>query len=384
MRNAADLPVTLRESELRLRGIAESQLHLIVGIDRQGRFTFANDAYCRKYGLSRENLIGRDIWRHLIHPDDLPQALEALEELERPPHRVYRELRTLADEGVRWVAWEASAILDDRGGVVEFQATGRDIHERKQAEEKVRFLNEQLRRRAAELEAANHELEAFAYSVSHDLRAPLRAIDGFSRILVEDHAAGLDDEAKRVLGVIVDNARRMGQLIEDLLEFSRVIRCGVERTRVDLTRLAEDVVRETRREYPGRSVEVSIEPLGTASGDESMLRQVFANLVANAFKFTGPRERARVEITQRRDGAETVYEVRDNGVGFDPRYVDKLFKVFQRLHSPSEFEGTGIGLALVQRIVARHGGRVWASGAVNGGATFSFTLPDRGGSVDVG
>jgi len=228
----------------------------------------------------------------------------------------------------------------------------------------------------AQLAAVNHELEAFSYSVSHDLRAPLRAIDGFARILGEDHGPALAPEAQRLLGVIRENAVRMGRLIDDLLQFSRLGRKELEVTALDLDALARSVVDELRREGGARDIDVAIGPLPPARGDRALIRQAFVHLIGNALKFTRGRPDARVEIGSRHQQDEVAYYIRDNGVGFDMRYADKLFGVFQRLHAVEEFEGTGVGLALVQRIVHRHGGRVWAEGRVNDGATFSFTLPE--------
>ena len=229
-----------------------------------------------------------------------------------------------------------------------------------------------------QLAAANKELESFSYSVSHDLRSPLRAIDGFARMLAEDHGAALAPDAQRQLGVIRANAARMGQLIDDLLAFSRLGRKALEAAPVDLAELARTVAEELRREVADRPIEVAIESVPPARGDRSLLRQVLINLLANAFKFTRGRTPARITFGARRDHGETVYYVRDNGVGFDMAYAAKLFGVFQRLHRAEEFEGTGVGLALVQRIVRRHGGRVWAEARVDEGASFYFTLSGRG------
>ncbi len=231
--------------------------------------------------------------------------------------------------------------------------------------------------RTRELREAIAELEAFSYSVSHDLRAPLRAIGGFARILVEDHGPALDSEAQRLLGVIRDNAGRMGQLIDDLLDFARLNRKPMQAAPLDLDALAHDVVDELRRLDSAPPREIVIAPLPPATGDRGLVRQVLVNLIGNAFKFTRSRPDARVQIGAREDDGGPVYYVQDNGVGFDMRYADKLFGVFQRLHGAEQFEGTGVGLALVQRIIHRHGGRVWAEGKVNEGATFSFTLPEK-------
>ena len=236
---------------------------------------------------------------------------------------------------------------------------------------------EQLEFANRELTAVNHELETFSYSVSHDLRAPLRAVDGFARALAEDYGATLDAEAQRLLGVIQTNARRMGLLIDDLLSLSRLGRKSLEPEPLDLAGMARAVVAELASAEPGRKVQVDIGPLPQAYGDRGLVHQVLVNLIGNAFKFTRGRPDARVEIGARTGDGETEYYVRDNGAGFDMQYAKKLFGVFQRLHRADEFDGTGVGLALVQRIVHRHGGRVWADARVNQGATFSFTLPSR-------
>ena len=238
-------------------------------------------------------------------------------------------------------------------------------------------LEAQVAQRTKALEGTNAELEAFSYSVSHDLRAPLRAVHGFARILLEDHHAQLDPEAQRLLGVIDQNTRRMGQLIDDLLAFSRLGRKEIAAGLVDLEELARTVADEVRRTDAGRkgALAIQIDPLPPVHGDRALLRQVMSNLLQNAAKFTRDRAEARVEVGSQRDGEQTVYFVKDNGAGFDARYADKLFGVFQRLHSTEQFDGTGVGLAIVKRIVQRHGGRVWAEGKVNHGATFFFTLP---------
>jgi len=239
-------------------------------------------------------------------------------------------------------------------------------------------LEGQVVQRTQALRETNAELEAFSYSVSHDLRAPLRAIHGFARILLEDHGPALDPEAKRVLGVIDQNTKRMGQLIDDLLAFSRLGRKEVDSARVDMTELVRSVADEMRRSAGDRPLEITVGPLPPARGDRDMLRQAVTNLLDNAAKFTRRRTPGRIDVGHNTNGAETVYFVKDNGAGFDQRYAGKLFGVFQRLHRADEFEGTGVGLAIVQRIVLRHGGRVWAEGQPDAGATFFFTLP--GGS----
>jgi light-regulated signal transduction histidine kinase (bacteriophytochrome) len=260
-----------------------------------------------------------------------------------------------------------------------------DSERQKSDEIKVALMNilediederEQLERTKALLESVNRELEAFSYSVSHDLRAPLRAISGFSEAVLEDYAPRLDIEGKRYLKLIQDNAHRMGRLIDDLLTFSRLGRAAIKLEPIDMNALSESVFQELAKQAEGRRIRFDARPVPLAWGDEPMMRQVLLNLIGNAIKFTRGREEALIEFgyAQR----QKAYYVKDNGVGFDMQYAHKLFMVFQRLHSAQDFEGTGVGLALVQRIVTRHGGRVWGEGKPGEGATFYFVLPGKG------
>jgi light-regulated signal transduction histidine kinase (bacteriophytochrome) len=239
----------------------------------------------------------------------------------------------------------------------------------------LRVSKENLELTTRQLSDANKELESFSYSVSHDLRAPLRAIDGFSQILVEDYGDKLDEGGQHQLDVIQGSARQMGQLIDDLLAFSRLGRKGISMSEIDMGVLAKEVFEQLQLGTPGRAVKFKVDTLHSAYGDRAMIREVLVNFLSNAMKFTRPGKAPVIEVTGTVDENENVYSVKDKGVGFDMKYADKLFQVFQRLHSAEEYEGTGIGLALVQRIIHRHNGRVWAEGKVNKGATFNFSLP---------
>lgn len=273
-----------------------------------------------------------------------------------------------------WYLTTKVPLRDSQGKTIGTLGICRDITERKRTEESIRALNQDLHQRAVALEAANKELEAFSYSVSHDLRAPLRAIDGFSRILTEEHMAQLDAQAARYLQKVRDNAQRMGLLIDDLLAFSRLSRQALKIQSVAVGEVVQQALHDLHSEQDGRQIDLIIGDLPECQADPALLKQVYINLISNALKYTRKRERARIEIGFCEQNSETVYFVGDNGVGFDMQYASKLFGVFQRLHSAQEYEGTGVGLAIVQRIVNRHNGRVWATGQVDQGATFFFTL----------
>jgi light-regulated signal transduction histidine kinase (bacteriophytochrome) len=273
-------------------------------------------------------------------------------------------------------------LRNSSGEIIGIFGISHDITERKQAEQSIRQLNADLESQAAQLQAANKELESFSYSVSHDLRAPLRAIDGYTRILVEDYEAKFDEEGKRICSTISAEARRMGQLIDDLLAFSRLSRKEMYSSKIDMRTLAVTVLNDLIKEAERERIDFQIGRLPSVKGDASLMRQVWTNLLANAIKFTSKKERAVIEVGSKTGKDEIVYYVRDSGAGFDMEYANKLFGVFQRLHGESEFEGTGVGLAIVQRVISRHGGRVWAEGEVEKGATFYFALPRKENSYE--
>jgi PAS domain S-box-containing protein len=281
--------------------------------------------------------------------------------------------RVRKDGSQFWANVVLTAVRDSRGKLIGFAKVTRDLTERMRAESDLNALVQRLERRTRQLEEANAELDGFTYSVSHDLRAPLRAIDGFARVLVEDCAPLLDADAKKTVDVICRNTQKMGRLIDDLLNFAKLGRHEVRRVRIDMAALVRTIAEEVRE--PGRSIEIRIADLLQAPGDPALLRQAWFNLLSNAVKYTRSRTHAVIDVTAEMRASEVVYCVKDNGVGFDPQYKSKLFGVFQRLHPASQFEGTGVGLALVQRIVHRHGGWVNAEATLGEGATFSFALP---------
>jgi PAS domain S-box-containing protein len=366
----------LREANRFLDSLIENLPVMIALKDADSlRYVRVNRAVERFLGVSRSQLIGRSVHDLLPAEEAAPiiasdrQALECAGVVDNPEQRVHT-----ASLGLRIFHTMKMPICDPGGRPRYVLSISTDITERKLAEQAIQELNSALVSRAEQLTASNRELESFSYSVSHDLRAPLRAIDGFAQMLEEDYGARLDAEGLRYLGVIRANTQRLGALIDDLLELSRLGRLPVSAQEINVESLVREVVAEALDGRP-TAPRVAIGSLPPVRGDRTLLRQVWTNLIANAIKYSGKAAEPRIEVSGRQDAAENVYSVRDNGVGFNMEYADKLFGVFQRLHRADEFSGTGVGLAIVQRVVARHGGRVWADGKVNGGAMFSFSLP---------
>ncbi len=380
----------LRESEERYRMLVENiKDYAVYMLNPAGLVASWNPGAQRTMGYRAEEIIGKSFAVFFTSEDQNRQLPTRLLQLAQSRGQAAYDGQRVRKNGRRfWTQGIITAVRDEQGNLRGFSKVARDVTPQKEAEDKIRQLNEELEQRVAErtaqLEAANRELEAFSYSVSHDLRAPLLHLSGFADVLQTEAAAKLDEQSRKHLQTIAEGARQMSHLIDALLDFSRMGRVEMRRQIVGMARLVEETRHELLRDPATgeRDIAWSVGELPDARGDPLMLRQVFANLLSNALKYTRPRKPAQIQIGARQEGEEIIYFVRDNGVGFDMRYAGKLFGVFQRLHPAREFEGTGIGLANVQRIIHRHGGRVWAEGAVDKGATFYFSLPKipKGGS----
>jgi PAS domain S-box-containing protein len=370
----------LRESEERYRALIEESPDGILVHDQQ-RILLANDAMARMHGFDAvEQMVGRSVMD--IVPDSELGAFAAYQQRLSTAGSFVDEIK-IVNRRTGAVLWaEASAKAIQFHGQPAVQVMCRDVTERRLAAQEVSRLNETLeervKQRTQELQAAVQELEAFSYSVSHDLRAPLRHISGHVSLLLERPSVAQDQEAQRHAERAGSAAERLGRLVDDLLHFSRMGRTELRTADISMHGLVQEIQREFDTDTRERNIVWAIADLPNVPGDAAMLKQVWQNLIGNALKYTRPRSEVRIDIGAMLSTAHVTYYIRDNGVGFDPRYSDKLFGVFERLHSVREFEGNGIGLAHVRRIVQRHGGKVWAEGEIDGGATFYFSLPVSG------
>ncbi len=373
--------IDLSDSEERMRSILDSSMTAVAVMNVEGKIIDWNSRAEKMFGWQRHEAINRDLADTIIPSNLRDVHRRGLRYYIATGHAIVFnkliEMNALRRDGTEFPV-ELSISPLKTNDILTFCGFITDITERKQAEEKIRLFNQQLEQmvhdRTLELEMVNKELESFSYSVSHDLRAPLRAIHGYMNIFTEEYANKFDDEAQRLTSIIMNNTQKMGRLIDDLLAFSQLGRKELIKTPTSMTQMVLSVCEEQKRLEEGRTIEFIIQQLPNALVDTVTMRQVWINLISNAVKYTKRRNRTVIEIGSDEREDEQIYYVKDNGAGFDMLYYDKLFGVFQRLHSQKEFEGTGVGLAIVQRIVTRHGGRVWADAKPDKGATFYFSL----------
>lgn len=371
----------LVESNSRIQSVINSSLSAVIIMNQAGVVTDWNERAVKIFGWQQDEIIGKDL-SVMIVPERYRSAhQQGLANFfitrEGPVLNKVVELSALRKGGNEFPV-ELLICTLTTDNIISFCGFVTDISERKQAEQEAKSFNQRLERlveeRTVELKSANSELESFSYSISHDLRAPLRSIHGYMNILAEEYGNQLDEEANRLINIILQNGQKMGQLIDDLLAFSRLGRSELNKSRISMDEMVSSILEEQKKYEKGREMEINISPMPFAHADHTTIRQVWVNLISNALKYSRQRSKTIIQIGSMEKNSETVYFVKDNGAGFNMKYYDKLFGVFQRLHSHTEFEGTGVGLAIVQRIVSRHGGKVWAEAKVDEGATFYFTL----------
>ncbi len=370
----------LIQSERRFRQFYEQAPICYQSLDREGCFTDVNEAWLEAFGYKRKDVTGKN-FAEFLTPGSIDRWRAAMREFETSGELRGCEVEFVCARGKRVIiSITGNVSYDELHNVQNLRCVLNDVTEQRLAASQIQRMNEELEKRVldrtAQLEAANKELEAFSYSVSHDLRAPLRAIDGFTRIVMEDYAGGMQEGGSRYLNLVRDNAHTMSSLIDNLLTFSRLSRHSLNKQRIDMNELVNQALQDLTASEECRQITYIRNPLPFCDADPLLLKQVYINLLSNAIKFTGKIPAAVIEVGCLQENHERIYFVKDNGVGFDMQYAPKLFGVFQRLHRVEDYEGTGVGLAIVQRIIHRHGGRIWAMGEVNQGATFCFTLED--------
>ena len=370
----------LRQNEERFRQLANAVPAFVWTCDASGATIYFNEPWYEYTGRTPADSLGFK-WTQVVHPDDREAYVRTWHNAlqKGDPFEAEARFRRFDDE-YRWFLSRAHPLRDLSGSLATWFGNGIDIEEKKQAEEKINEMNamleQRVQERTAQLEASNRELEAFSYSVAHDLRAPLRSIDGFNQALLEDYGKDFPPDAQELMQRSRQASQRMSQLIDDLLNLSRVARAEMRRQRVSLSEIAQSVATELQKNEPDRKVTFQIEPGLFANGDDRLLRLVLENLLGNSFKFTRDKPEAKIEFKSMRQDGKRVLFVRDNGAGFKMEYANKLFGPFQRLHAATEYPGTGIGLATVHRILMRHGGKIRPESKEGFGATFYFTLPD--------
>lgn len=374
--NARDITEGKQVEEIKnyLSTVVKQSADAIYLHDPEGRIISWNVGAERIYGYKEAEALKMNIW-NVIPGHLLEEAQEITVRVKNGETIPSLETKRITKHGKMIdVVFSASVVFDSNGNLKSIAITERDVTAQKASENKINELNRELQKHVLQLEASNKDLESFSYSVSHDLRAPLRAIAGYSKIIQEDFADEMTQEAKKLFGNITANAQKMGTLIDDLLEFSRLGRKMISKTAINMNVLVEAALNECNNSFPNSAL-VTIQDLPHANADYGLMNQVLINLLSNAIKYSSKKASPEVEVGGFEKDEEVIFYVKDNGAGFNMKYAEKLFGVFQRLHAPSEFEGTGVGLAIVHRIISKHGGRIWAEGKINEGATFYFSLP---------
>lgn len=349
-------------------------------LDREMKYLAASNQWFSDYNLNGEKIVGRSHYEIFPEIQEMPGWMKVHKEvLQGETRSKEKDAFVRADGTTQYLNWKIIpwySFKETVGGMIMYT---NDVTEEVSFQQQLETMNQELEsqvvERTEELRIANKELESFSYSVSHDLRAPLRAIHGFSEILKQDYEHKLDEEGKRLLHIIQDNSLKMGELIKDILDFSRLGRKSPDKETLDMNWLVHQVVEEISSDYSPEDYEINIDNLPPAKGDLSLMKQVLTNLISNAFKYSSTSDKIEIHIGHKIVNGKEVYFISDNGVGFDMKYYDKIFGVFQRLHADDEFEGTGVGLAIAKRIIEKHGGEIWANSRVGHGANFFFTLP---------